>query len=129
MNTARDIFEKRFFDFGAQIVRFTARLPKTKTGRHFADQLLRSGTAVGAHMREARSAESKADLIHKMQIALKEVREAHYWLSLICEGGLISEVSLPQLIKEAYELTAILAQSVITAKRNAHIANQNYQRT
>jgi four helix bundle protein len=115
-------FEKRFLDFGASVLRLSSCLPKSQTGRHIADQLLRSGTSVGAHMREARSAESKADLIHKMQIALKEAREAHYWLSLIQQGGLIHEASLTMLVQEAHELTAILAQSVITAKRNLDLA-------
>ena len=76
-------------------------------------------------MREARSAESRADLIHKMQIALKEVREAHYWLSLIEKGGLMHEATLTALAQEAYELTVILAKSVITAKRNSERAYGN----
>jgi four helix bundle protein len=112
-------FENRFMDFGAGVLMLTARLPKTPMGRYFADQLLRSGTTVGAHMREARSAESRADLIHKMQIALKEIREANYWLILIERGGLLKDAGLNALVQESGELTAIVAQSVITAKRNS----------
>ena len=109
-------FEKRFLNFGTSVLRLTALLPNNKKGQHVADQLFRSATSVGAHMREARSAESRADLIHKMQLALKEAREAHYWLSLSFEGGLIKTDSLRGLVGEADELIAILVKSVLTAK-------------
>ena len=111
-------FEERFLTFSADVLALVCRLPKSQTGRHIADQLMRSGTSVGAQMREARAAESRADLIHKMQIALKEAREASYWLLLLRKAGIISDRSLDGLVQESNEITAILAKSVITAKKN-----------
>jgi four helix bundle protein len=85
--------------------------------RPIADQLLRSGTSVGANTQEARSAESTADFVHKLQIALKEIREAGYWLTLIQQSRLILDPSLPALCKECNEITAMLVASVKTAKQ------------
>src|SRR5882724_8020512 len=101
-------FEIRFFNFAVNVTEFSENLPKTKRGQHLADQLFRSATSVGAHMREARSAESRADLIHKMHMALKEVREAHYWLALIERSGILRNGTSASLVQEADELTAIL---------------------
>lgn len=119
MSSTQEQFEKRFLNFSAAVLDLTTRLPRNRTGNHIADQLFRSGTSVGAHMREARSAESRADLIHKMQIALKEAREAHYWLSLIEQGRIVPYAPLPRLVQEANELTAMLAKGVMTAKSNS----------
>ncbi len=85
-------------------------------GAHLGDQLFRSATSVGAHLQEARGAESRADFIHKMGMALKEIREAKYWLALIKEGEILPPEAMSGLFKEAGELVAILSQSVITAK-------------
>ena len=115
--TERPRFQGRFIDFCADILQLIPRLPKNKVGRHIADQLLRSGTSVGANVHEAQSAESRADFIHKMEIALKELREAGFWL--IGRSSLAPDPqSLNQLNNTCEELTAILAKSVITAKRN-----------
>jgi four helix bundle protein len=84
------------------------------------DQLFRSGTSVGAHLQEARAAESRADFIHKMQMALKEIREARYWLRLISVAEVLPIEILAGLIKEAGELVAILSQSVLTAKARSN---------
>ncbi len=118
MPSRSEQFELRFFNFAVETTIFSENLPKTKRGLHLSDQLFRSATAVGAHMREARSAESKADLIHKMQIALKEIREAHYWLGLIESSGIVRNELSGRLVQEANELTAILVTSVRTAKGN-----------
>ena len=71
-------FDERYLAFGAAIVKLLPQLPPNKVGAHLGDQLFRSGTSVGAHLQEARGAESRADFIHKMQMALKEIREAKY---------------------------------------------------
>ena len=70
------------FDFSLKIIRYTSLLEKE---RQFvlAKQLLRSGTSIGANVREAQNAESKADFIHKMKIAAKEADETEYWLMLL----------------------------------------------
>src|SRR6476620_7970129 len=71
------------FEFSLEIIRYTSLLEKE---RKFvlARQLLRSGTSIGANVREAQNAESKADFIHKMKIAAKEADETLYWL-ILCE--------------------------------------------
>ena len=106
----------RLLEFGAQIVRLVESLSTTIVGRRIADQLLRSATSVGANYEEARGAESRADFVHKLQIALKEMREAHYWLRLIGRAQVLPERRVAPLIDEASQLRAILAASVATAK-------------
>lgn len=69
---------ERLLDFGAGIVKLTEELPNTIAGRRIGDQLLRSGTSVGANYEEAQAAESKRDFLHKLQLALKELRESNY---------------------------------------------------
>jgi four helix bundle protein len=111
-------FDDRYLAFGAGILNLVSRMPTTAVCRHIADQLFRSGTSIGANLQEGRAAESRADFIHKFQVALKEMRETGYWLALLEKSGLVDRAVLQTLLAEAQELTAILAKSVITAKRN-----------
>ncbi|MBW2003386.1 MAG: four helix bundle protein [Deltaproteobacteria bacterium] len=76
-----------------------------------------SSTSAGANYEEACGAESRADFIHKLQIALKELRETIYWLRLIKKSKLVSSVTLEMLIQEAKELANIIAKSIITARK------------
>jgi four helix bundle protein len=82
-----------------------------------ANQLLRSGFAIGANISEAQQAESRSDFIHKMKIAAKEASETHYWLS-ICERSDIAGFQ-QELIYELNQLFAIISKIIITAKKNA----------
>jgi four helix bundle protein len=113
-------FDERYLVFGAAVLKLLPLLPQNKVGVHLGDQLFRSATSVGAHLQEARGAESRADFIHKMGMALKEAREAKYWLSLIDLAEVLPKGSMAALLKEAGELVAILSQSVITAKSRAN---------
>jgi len=88
-------------------------LPSGANGRHVSTQLVRSATAAGANYDEARSPESRADFIHKLGIALKELREARYWLSFVA-GSKMAAVD-PVLLDEARQLIAILMASRRTA--------------
>jgi four helix bundle protein len=97
---SRTEFQQRCLRFSANVLGFVTRLPKNPTTRVISDQLLRSGTSVGANVREARAAESRADFVHKMQIALKEAGEAAYWLELIEFSKLVDDSSLQALSKE-----------------------------
>ncbi len=81
-------------------------------------QLLRSGTSVGAHYREARRSRSTAEFISKNEGGLQELEETVYWMELLVGTGLVSQSKLQDLITEAEELTAILVSSVKTAKLN-----------
>lgn len=82
-------FKDRFLEYGAQVIELVERLPKTIAGRRIGDQLLRSGTSIGANYEEAQAAESKTDFIHKLQISLKELRESNYWLRLMRKAKLL----------------------------------------
>jgi len=113
---------ERLLDYGARVVKLVTALPPTAVARRIGDQLLRSGTAVGANYEEAQGAESKLDFLHKMQIALKEVRESHYWLRLLAKAEVVAEERLAPLIDESLQLRAILSKAVATAKGKQKIA-------
>jgi four helix bundle protein len=70
----RNDLEERLLEFGARVIRLVEALPKNVAGRRLGDQLLRSGTSVGANFEEAQAAESKEDFAHKLQVALKKKR-------------------------------------------------------
>jgi four helix bundle protein len=109
-----DIAE-RLLSFAVAVIRLTKRLPNDTAGRHVTSQILRSATSSGANYEEARAAESRDDFVHKIGVALKELRETLYWLALIQRSGW-TEVDLDPLIREAQELCAILGASRRTAK-------------
>jgi four helix bundle protein len=108
----------RLLAIGARIVRLARALPRDVSGRQVASQIVRSTTSSGANYEEARAAESRADFVHKVGIAAKELRETIYWLRLIQASSMTSD-NLDGLIREATELTAILVASSRTARRNA----------
>ena len=119
MKNARNDLSERLLNFAAELIKWIVRLNKTAVGRHIAGQLMRSGTSAGANYEEACGAESRADFIHKLQVVLKELRESLYWLRLIKKADLIpaTDPDLLFLLKEAKELTNIIAKSVVTAKK------------
>jgi len=81
-------------------------------------QLLRSGTAVGALVREAEHAESKKDFIHKLAIALKEANETEYWIELLKETDFLNKNEYKSISKEATELIKLLISIIKTTKSN-----------
>ena len=100
--------EKRTLAFAVAVLRFAETLPSTPATRVVTAQVLRSATAIGANYREANRAESKADFIHKVAIALKEAAETEYWLQLCVATPLGTAGSAQDLRNEADELIAIL---------------------
>jgi four helix bundle protein len=82
MDTPAEL-EDRLIDFAVRIINVVEALPSSKAGNHVAGQLIRSGTAPAPNYGEAQSAESRKDFIHKMKIALKELRETLIWLTII----------------------------------------------
>jgi len=108
----------RLVVFSARIIRLLDHLPNMKAAREIEGQLIRSGMGVGAHYNEARGADSRADFCHKLQIALKEMRETHYWLSVIDKAEIVvdSQRHLAPLLDEATQLRAILGKCVATAR-------------
>ena len=106
-------------DFAVLAIRLVDGLPATQAGRLLADQLLRSGTSPALHYGEAQGAESRRDFVHKMKVALKELRESHACLRIIQKAGMHSDTaSLEPGRSECSELVAIFQASVKTAERN-----------
>jgi len=112
----------RFVTFSSRVIKVVDALPATLSGRRIADQLIRSAMSVGANYEEARGADSRADFAHKLQIALKEAREARYWLCLVLEAGLVTTIDVAGLVDEATQLRAILGKSVATVRGKAKAA-------
>jgi len=110
--------QERFIDYAVRIMKVSEKLPNTKIGNHIRTQILLSGTSPAPNYGEARSAESKSDFIHKLKIALKELRETDVWLKIIIKAELIKPTAkLTPLLKETNELISILFKSVDTAKK------------
>jgi four helix bundle protein len=110
--------QERFIDYAVRIIKASEKLPETKAGKHICSQILRSGTSPAPNYGEAQSAESPADFIHKLKIALKELRETEIWLKIIIRTELIKPSKLSPLLGETDELISILFKSIQTAKKN-----------
>ena len=113
---SRQDLGKRTKDFALRIIRMYAALPKTKEAQVIGKQVLRSGTSVGAHYREARRAKSDADFISKLEGALQELDETIYWLELLSESGIVKAERLKPLLDECEELTAMFVTMVKNVK-------------
>ncbi len=109
--------DERTYKFALRIVKLVSALPRTTTSEVLGKQVIRSGTSVGANIEEAYAASTRRDFTYKMQIALKEARETHYWLRLIRDAGLVPEKWIASLLQEALEIKLILAKTVITSKK------------
>ncbi|MBI3193600.1 MAG: four helix bundle protein [Ignavibacteriae bacterium] len=110
--------KERTFNFGVRIIKMSEYLPNTKAGKVLGNQVLRSGTSVGANVEEAVAAFSKEDYIFKMNTSLKEARETHYWLRMIKASELLKPSRLEAIISEADEIKKILGAIVSKLKRN-----------
>ncbi|MDB5306053.1 MAG: hypothetical protein JWO38_255 [Gemmataceae bacterium] len=111
--------EGRTFEFALRVIKVCSALDeKPGVRRTLGNQLLRSGTSVGANVTEAQAAQSKPDFISKMNIALKESREAYYWLRLIAAAELMTAGQLGPITQEAGEVTRVLGAIVRTVRRN-----------
>jgi len=111
--------QDRFVEYAVRIIRLSDALPETRAGRHICSQALRSGTSPAAHYGEAQSAESRDDFVHKLKVALKELRETGIWLKIIARAELITPPEqVDSLVKETDVLISILFKSVDTAMKN-----------
>ncbi|MEA1981804.1 MAG: four helix bundle protein [candidate division Zixibacteria bacterium] len=109
--------EDRLIDFAVRVITVAGSLPKDKAGNHIAGQLIRSGTSPAPNYGEAQSAESRADFIHKMKVALKELRETLVWLKMIKRAKFIEPSSkLESLLDENNQLISIFVTSLQTAR-------------
>ena len=111
-----DELQERLINFAVRVIKLADALPKTAAGRHIAGQLLRAGTSPAANYAEARNAESRADFVHKLKIALKELNEAHVWLTMITLSQMIKSCRLSKVVDENQQLCKMINASVTTAK-------------
>ena len=101
--------------FALQIIKICNMIKSTKKESVLTNQLIRSGTSIGANIREAFFAHGKADFIAKLQIALKECSESEYWIELLIESGYYEDKTI---LDRCIELKKILISSINTAKKN-----------
>ena len=116
LETAPRDINDRAFSFALDIVRTCETLiAKPGVSKTLGNQLLRCGTSIGANMEEAQAAQSSADFISKCSIALKEAREAVYWLRLIEASG-CANGNFQLLLKEADEISRIIASIIVRTR-------------
>lgn len=115
MQQERIKLSDRLLNFACRVIQLTRSLEKGPVDNHIARQILRCATSAGANYEEACGGESRADFIHKLQIALKELNETHYWLRLI-DKSCQFKGDVKSLLQENKELCSIVARSVLTAK-------------
>jgi four helix bundle protein len=115
MNKRPDILD-RAKQFALRIIRLYGALPRTVVAQTIGKQLLRSGTSVGAHLRENKRSRSNAEMISKTEGALQELEETIYWQELLSDSDAVDPPLLADLMSEANEIAAILVAGVKTIK-------------
>ena len=117
--TLNNPIEKRAYQFALRIVKVYKYLTRQQSEFVLSKQMLRSGTSIGAMMREAKFAQSRADFVSKTSIALKEANETLYWIELLHDSEYIDDKTFESIHNEANEITSILASIVKTTKENS----------
>jgi four helix bundle protein len=121
MNETRRVerdLSQRTKQFALRIIRLYSSLPKTMEAHVLGKQVLRSGTSVGAHYREAQRSRSNAEIISKFEGGLQELEETAYWLELLVDAGIVQAEVLAELRKKNDELIVIFVTCVRNIKRN-----------
>ena len=113
---------KKSFEFALRIVKLARFLETDKKDWVLSRQILKSGTSIGANVRESRFAHSTADFVSKLTIALKEAEETEYWLELLTAAEMISEKQRISLEKDLNWIIATLVNSVKVSKRSLKTA-------
>ena len=104
--------------FAVRCVKLQRQLASERNEYVLSKQLLRSGTSIGANVREGKNAQSRADFINKMNIALKEADETQYWLEVMKLSNIINENEYISLNTDVSELIAMLTSIIISSKKN-----------
>ena len=112
------IIKNKSFSFAIRVINLYKFLIENKREYVLSKQSLRSGTAVGALVREAQNAESSADFVHKLGVAQKENDETLYWLELLFETNYLDENEYNSIQNDANELLKMIRSAIITSKRN-----------
>ncbi|WP_352421499.1 four helix bundle protein [Proteiniphilum sp.] len=112
------ILKIKSYEFALLVIQVVSKLQKEQKEYILSRQIMRSGTAIGALIREAEFAQSKVDFIHKMSIALKEANETFYWISLLKDSHYIDNDVFVSMNTNCNELIALLVSIVKTSKKN-----------
>ena len=115
----KDELRRRTKEFALRTMKLVDALPRSRSANAVAGQLVRSGTSVASNYRAACRARSRAEFIAKIGVVEEEADESAFWLELVLEHKLMQEILVRPLLKEADELTAIMAASRISASRNS----------
>lgn len=118
MNDKNEDLKSRTKEFALRVIRLMEKLPPKPGAKVIGNQLLRSGTSIGANYRAACRARSPAEFRSRMAVVEEEADESCYWIELLAEAGIIKPERLSGLLVEAGALTAIAVSSIITSRRN-----------
>jgi four helix bundle protein len=118
MENKENVLKDKSYKFALRVVKLYKHLAEDKKEFVLSKQVLRSGTSIGANITEGNQAESKADFVHKLSIALKESFETEYWLCLLRDGEFITGKQAESLLIDCKEIQKILTTSIKTAKVN-----------
>jgi len=110
--------KKRTKHFALRVMKLVDALPRSLSGRAVGNQLVRSGTAVGANYRAACRPRSKREFLSRLGVVEEEADESGYWLELIADGSLLKPQQVVALLQEAGELTRIFAASIKTTRNS-----------
>ena len=114
----KSAIHRKSYVFAMRIVRLSQFLHADKKEFVLSRQILHSGTAIGALLSEARCAQSRADFINKLQIAIKEANETHYWLRLLKDTDYIDDAAYKSMEKDNLEILKLLTAIINTTKNN-----------
>jgi len=117
-NDKKNIIVDKSFEFALKVIRCTEEL-NDKKKFNLSNQLFKSGTSIGANIKEAQNAESKKDFIHKMKIAAKEADETEYWIELMIQLN----YQVKELLSECKEIQLILSKIISTSKKGGTFSN------
>jgi len=112
-----NVVVEKSFEFAVRIVKLCRYLRNEKKENEIASQLLRSGTSIGANIKEAQEGQSKNDFVSKMNIALKEASETEYWLKLLYKTGDLTEQQYESIKTECKELLKLLTAIIKSSKK------------
>ena len=111
------LVHKKSYAFAIRVVNMVKYLRENAEEFILSKQVLRSGTAIGALIRESEFAQSSADFANKLSVALKEANETEYWLNILKDTGYIEEEAFDSMLTDCGEITALLVSSIKTIKK------------
>lgn len=120
MSEKQQPLKDKSFKFALRIVKLYRYLTEEKKEYVLSKQLLRSGTSIGANIREAQNAQSQADFVHKLSISQKECDESLYWLELLFQSDFLGQKEFDSINCDATELLKMLRSAIITTKKKTH---------